>query len=685
MIRDQKTSRGWSKGRGKGFLGGKISVGGSSNKGGLQFNQGSRVHIESLKLRTRCARCGVVGHWARECSSPPDDYAGSRSSAATSTGKSSAPSSLSGRSGFVHVSTISEENPESFAMSSQVFQSSSFCGVTTHGAFGLVDTAAQSGLIGEDALGKLEKELAACGLKVKRTNRKAQARGVGGEAKVREVIEIPLGLGGVNGVLEATVVAEDVPLLIPVRLLRGLRAVIDFSTETVLFRKHGTHTTMSILPSGHASVSITEFANGEWDIPREAQVRGMCREDFVIDKDNHVKFCAAAMSTVSRLHSHDQHSHFADGWAAEATQGSPGRRLSGDPKSDPSTTSSLCGMACTDAEGARVDHAFPRGEHARGKKGHEHGAGMAKRWIALWIIASCGINAEGTSVAGLTRAFEQTGRVGVQADSWSSSTTTKLQVPPRVPASVCVHPKESLVGAANEYQKEVWCQECHARWKVETNPAPASLRAVPKSLTMIPGTPSSALGTASPASSTTTKMTEVSLKCQCGLPATRLRVKKEGPTKGRHFFKCPNHICNYFAWDPMEMEQLKGATVKDPEVSPEMNKMMEEMEREDSVLMMQQALHEGARNMVGTVVEQAEARHQEVMESRQLQHQSQIEQMHSQLIWLTALARESRVEEVMSDPVKSQEVMKQAVELREKLMAQGTTEGSMQSQGPMPE
>jgi hypothetical protein len=39
----------------------------------------------------------------------------------------------------------------------------------------------------------------------------------------------------------------------------------------------------------------------------------------------------------------------------------------------------------------------------------------------------------------------------------------------------------------------------------------------------------------------------------------------------------------------------------------------------------------------------------------------------------------------MSDPVKSQEVMKQAVELREKLMAQGTTEGSMQSQGPMPE
>ena len=62
---------------------------------------------------------------------------------------------------------------------------------------------------------------------------------------MRKVIEIPLGLGGVNGILEATVVAEDVPLLIPVRLLRELRAVVDFSTESVFFKKHGTQTTMS--------------------------------------------------------------------------------------------------------------------------------------------------------------------------------------------------------------------------------------------------------------------------------------------------------------------------------------------------------------------------------------------------------------------------------------------------------
>jgi hypothetical protein len=182
------------------------------------------------------------------------------------------------------------------------------------------------------------------------------------------------------------------------------------------------------------------------------------------------------------------------------------------------------------------------------------------------------------------------------------------------------------------------------------------------------------------------------MKCKCGLPATRLRVKKDGATKGRHFFKCPVHVCEYFEWDPVEMELLKKSHLKEPEVSPEMNRMKEEMEmakkelsiregslkeREDSVLMMQQSLHEGARNLVGTVVEQAEQRHQEVMESQQMQHQSQLEQLQNQLFWLTALAGESRVEEVMKDPEKSQEVMRQAVELRQKMMTGAQTEGQV--------
>ena len=76
-IRDQKTTRGWSghKGSGKGYGGG---YGKGPNNFRMPGKGGSRIHIESLKLRTKCARCGMIGHWARECSNNPDDYSRNR-------------------------------------------------------------------------------------------------------------------------------------------------------------------------------------------------------------------------------------------------------------------------------------------------------------------------------------------------------------------------------------------------------------------------------------------------------------------------------------------------------------------------------------------------------------------------------------------------------------------------------
>lgn len=306
-LRDQRTSRGWSKG-GKG--GGRISVAGSNNKIGFQLDRGSKVHVESLKLRTKCARCGVVGHWARECTNAPDQFARNRQGSSNGSGsggqaKGSYQSSMSGRSGFVHVGEVSESNQGLWMEGqSKIFVETNndmeFVGVTTHGAFGLVDTAAQSGLIGEGALSRLQVALNSFGLKVKKTDKKAQARGVGGEAKVQGVVEIPMGLGGVNGVLEATVVQEDVPLLIPVRLLRDLRAVIDFSKEQVQLMKYDRSTPMTILPSGHASVSIVDFASEGWSLPIEAKVRGMREEDFIIE-GQHAPRTREAMPAWSNL------------------------------------------------------------------------------------------------------------------------------------------------------------------------------------------------------------------------------------------------------------------------------------------------------------------------------------------------------------------------------------------------
>lgn len=87
-IQEQKTGRGYyapgSSSSGKGF--GK-SIG--KNKTSFKFtSKGTKVHVDLLKLRTKCARCGQVGHWARECQNEPDARGKSRP-AASSTGTTS--------------------------------------------------------------------------------------------------------------------------------------------------------------------------------------------------------------------------------------------------------------------------------------------------------------------------------------------------------------------------------------------------------------------------------------------------------------------------------------------------------------------------------------------------------------------------------------------------------------------
>jgi hypothetical protein len=68
---------------------------GPPGKSGGKFAGRRKIHIEELKLRTRCGRCGLIGHWAKECTNAPDQRGQQRSSAQASTASSkvsSAPS-----------------------------------------------------------------------------------------------------------------------------------------------------------------------------------------------------------------------------------------------------------------------------------------------------------------------------------------------------------------------------------------------------------------------------------------------------------------------------------------------------------------------------------------------------------------------------------------------------------------
>ena len=86
------------------------------------------------------------------------------------------------------------------------------------------------------------------------------AVGIGSRAKVLGKVEMPSGMGGVNGILKYTVVdSPGVLPLTPVSLLKQVGAVIDLNSNTMDLKKIETTTTLRTLPSGHVAHKLTEF------------------------------------------------------------------------------------------------------------------------------------------------------------------------------------------------------------------------------------------------------------------------------------------------------------------------------------------------------------------------------------------------------------------------------------------
>ena len=96
-----------------------------------------------------------------------------------------------------------------------------FTGLEVDPGESLADTAAQSGIIDLRPFRKAEEALFhKFGLKLRAINGNNQAVGIGGKAKVLGKVEMPSGMGGVNGIVKYTVVdSPGVPPLTPVSLL----------------------------------------------------------------------------------------------------------------------------------------------------------------------------------------------------------------------------------------------------------------------------------------------------------------------------------------------------------------------------------------------------------------------------------------------------------------------------------
>ena len=305
--------RGQHKGKGKGQYKDAGGFGSGRGRWGKGPGGGSKIHIEELKLRTRCRACGQVGHWSRECPSNrgPSSNASSSAASAPSYGKPGSATSFywggSNTAGSASFLTLKEILG---AQKQKKVSVASFCGVVTSEGQALVDTAAQDGLIGKPSLLRLCSVLREQGLGCKWLDKSSAARGIGGQATTVGVVEIPMGLAGVSGILECTVISEDVPLLLPISLLRSLGAEINLPKNSLSLTYLGATCSMTTLLSGHAAVSVVDFGPDGWTLPSQC-VGTRTAKDFSVNsslaqqRSGFVSMCKGeASTTVSSFVTH---------------------------------------------------------------------------------------------------------------------------------------------------------------------------------------------------------------------------------------------------------------------------------------------------------------------------------------------------------------------------------------------
>ena len=262
--------------------------------------------------RSKCARCGKLGRWARDCKNPPDERVRQRAGVvgfmigtpnSRFEDRQGCAPTLMNSSSFVKGHELSDELCfTSISYSYPEGEIDSFIGLTVTPGLALVDTGAQHGVIGPNGFEQLRGVLAQYGLKPRKIETlKMRATGVGGSSDFIFSVEVPIATKGISGLLVLHGVEMEIPCLLPVELLDSLGMILNLPENNIYWkyidRVSGLH---RIGPGPHLAVNICEFPEGGWKNPYEAH-----NDDILGDKPLQIvprsAFEVSAQANRSRL------------------------------------------------------------------------------------------------------------------------------------------------------------------------------------------------------------------------------------------------------------------------------------------------------------------------------------------------------------------------------------------------
>ena len=229
-----------------------------------ELKKSFRVEIEELKRKSKCNRCGKPGHWARECRAKPDSLP--RSGKPGSSGANVSSAKETGAGLVEALSTTAVDDEIHFIASVGALnddQPDEVLLVSSPG-FGVLDSGCGKTIIGEATLAMFLDRWKGLGLPPPTEHAVTnQFRFGNGQLETsHRLLDLPVGLQGRRGILQAAVVKGHAPLLVSRPALKKLGARIDFHQDMLHLFQGQVQMPLQVNSAGQYMVDVMQFPDG---------------------------------------------------------------------------------------------------------------------------------------------------------------------------------------------------------------------------------------------------------------------------------------------------------------------------------------------------------------------------------------------------------------------------------------